>query len=78
MKHEKPTPLTMAIIALSSVGLSLDSHEEQKTILTVIRMLEKIETEYEPKYIKSLENFLRKKIDEEAKKHLKFIKFSNN
>lgn len=78
MKHQKPTPLTMAIVALSGVGMSLDNTNEQKTILTIIRMLEKIEEEYEPDYNKSLENYLRNKIEEENKKHLRFIKFSNN
>ena len=68
----------MAIVALSGVGMSLDNTNEQKTILTIIRMLEKIEEEYEPDYNKSLENYLRNKIEEENKKHLRFIKFSNN
>lgn len=78
MKHQKPTPLTMAIVSLSGVGISLDDTHEQKLILTIIRMLEKIEKEYEPEYIKSLENYLRNQIEEENKKHLRFIKFSNN
>jgi hypothetical protein len=73
----KPTPLELLQVSLAQIGLESNDIEEQRVLLAITKIIDKLIDTYEKDYIeaftKDLKKQLKKEILETIKKDFHFI-----